>query len=74
MIQRYLTTAGIHGDLVDNLRDCFFRRESAQQIQGVKHVLSDHLERIRRLNREGASGLKTVRFISEMIHTLLRAL
>lgn len=74
MIQRYLTTAGIHGDLVDNLRDCFFRRESAQQIQGVKHVLSDHLERIRRLNREGASGLETVRFISEMVDTLLRAL
>jgi [protein-PII] uridylyltransferase len=74
MIQRYLTTSGIHGDLVDNLRDCFLRRNSPSPIQEVKQVLSSHLDRIRRLNRDGASGLETVRFISEMVDTLLRAL
>lgn len=74
MIQRYLTTAGIHGDLVENLRDCFIRRDVPGQIQGVKQVLHDHLQRISRLNRDGASGIETVRFISEMVDTLLRTL
>jgi len=74
MIQRYLTTSGIHGDLVENLRDCFLKLDAGNQIQSVKHVLNEHLQRISRLNRDGASGLEIVRFISEMVDTLLRAL
>jgi [protein-PII] uridylyltransferase len=74
MIQRYLTNLGIQGDLVDSLRECFNRRDTGDRIASIKGVLAKHRERIRTLNRSGASGTDTVRFISEMVDTLIRVM
>src|SRR5262245_48409944 len=74
MIQRYLTNLGIQGDLVDSLRECYNRRDSGDRISAIKGVLAKHRDRIRNLNRTGASGTDTVRFISEMVDTLIRVM
>src|SRR5689334_8557231 len=74
MIQRYLTNLGMQGDFVDSLRECYNRREPGERISAIKALLSRHRERIRSLNRSGASGNDTVRFISEMVDTLIRVM
>jgi [protein-PII] uridylyltransferase len=74
MIQRYLTNLGMQGDFVDSLRECFNRREPGDRISSIKAVLARHRDRIRAINRSGASGTDTVRFISEMVDTLLRVM
>lgn len=74
MIQRYLTNLGMQGDFVDSLRECYNKREPGDRISSVKAVLARHRERIRTINKSGASGTDTVRFISEMVDTLLRVM
>jgi [protein-PII] uridylyltransferase len=74
MIQRYLTNLGMQGDFVDSLRECYNKREPGERIASIKAVLARHRERIRAINRSGASGTDTVRFISEMVDTLLRVM
>ncbi|HKP94684.1 MAG TPA: [protein-PII] uridylyltransferase [Fibrobacteria bacterium] len=74
MIQRYLTNLGMQGDFVDSLRECYNRREAGDRISAIKAVLARHRDRIRTINRSGASGTDTVRFISEMVDTLLRVM
>ena len=74
MIQRYLTNLGMQGDFVDSLRECYNRREPGDRIASIKAVLARHRDRIRAINRSGASGTDTVRFISEMVDTLLRVM
>ncbi|MDB5105667.1 MAG: glnD [Fibrobacteres bacterium] len=74
MIQRYLTNLGMQGDFVDSLRECYNRREPVDRIASIKAVLARHRDRIRAINRSGASGTDTVRFISEMVDTLLRVM
>ena len=74
MIQRYLTNLGMQGDFVDSLRECYNHRETGQRIVTIKATLDRHREKIRSLNQGGASGADTVRFISEMVDTLLRVM
>lgn len=74
MIQRYLTNLGMQGDFVDSLRECYNRRDPGDRIASVKALLGRHRDRIRAINRSGASGTDTVRFISEMVDTLLRVM
>ncbi len=74
MIQRYVGMAGLQGDLVDSLRECFYRKAASEQIAAIKTVLARHREKIRRLNKGGASGAETARFISEMADTLIRVM
>jgi len=74
MIQRYLTNLGMQGDFVDSLRECYNRRDPGDRIASVKALLARHRDRIRAINRSGASGTDTVRFISEMVDTLLRVM
>ncbi len=74
MIQRFLTNLGMQGDFVDSLRECYNKREPAERITSIKAVLARHRERIRIINRSGASGADTVRFISEMADTLIRVM
>src|SRR5688572_25190358 len=74
MIQRYLTNLGMQGDFVDALRECYNRRDLGERIGSIKTVIQDHRERIRSINRSGASGADTVRFISEMVDTLIRVM
>ncbi len=74
MIQRYLTNLGMQGDFVDGLRECYNKRDAGERISSVKALLGRHRDRIRSINRSGASGTDTVRFISEMVDTLLRVM
>jgi [protein-PII] uridylyltransferase len=74
MIQRYLTNLGMQGDFVDSLRECYNKTQPGDRIASVKAVLAKHRDRIRSINRSGASGTDTVRFISEMVDTLLRVM
>jgi len=74
MIQRYLTRLEKRGDFVGALRESFAVTDPAQRNREVKAVLEAQREKIRRLNREGASGADTVRFISELADTLLRVM
>src|SRR3954469_8060597 len=74
MIQRYLTNLGMQGDFVDSLRECYNRRDPGDRIASVKALLGRHRDRIRSINRSGASGTDTVRFISQMVDTLLRVM
>ena len=62
------------GDFVQALRDAFGQTDSAARNREVKAVLQRQRDKIRRLNRDGSSGADTVRFISEMVDTLLRVL
>jgi [protein-PII] uridylyltransferase len=62
------------GDFVQALRDAFVQADAAARNREVKAVLQRQREKIRRLNREGSSGADTVRFISEMVDTLLRVM
>jgi hypothetical protein len=62
------------GDFVQALRDAFVQPDAAARNREVKEVLQRQREKIRRLNREGSSGADTVRFISEMVDTLLRVM
>lgn len=74
MIQRYLTNLGMQGDFVDSLRECYNRRDLGERIASIKAVIAKHRDRIRSINRSGASGGDTVRFISEMVDTLIRVM
>lgn len=74
MIQRYLTNLGMQGDFVDSLRECYNRRDLGERIASIKTVIAGHRDRIRSINRSGASGADTVRFISEMVDTLIRVM
>jgi [protein-PII] uridylyltransferase len=59
-------------DFVQALRDAFAQPDPPARNREVKAVLQRQRDKIRRLNREGSSGADTVRFISEMVDTLLR--
>ena len=72
MAQRALSGMQQRGDFVQALRDAFGQPDSAARNRAVKDVLERQRQKIRRLNREGSSGADTVRFISEMVDTLLR--
>jgi [protein-PII] uridylyltransferase len=72
MIQRSLSRIEQRGDFVQSLRDAFSQPDAGGRNREVKAVLQRQRDKIRRLNREGASGADTVRFISEMVDTLLR--
>ncbi len=74
MVQRYYHRFGMQGDFVEALRECYNRKSSAEQISSIKTVLAKQREKIRLLNRSGASGTETVRFISEMADTLIRVM
>ena len=74
MIQRSLSRMEQRGDFVQALRDAFGQSDSAARNREVKAVLQRQRDKIRRLNRDGSSGADTVRFISEMVDTLLRVL
>jgi len=74
MVQRYLTNLEKRSDFVEALRDSFSIPDPLQRNREVKAVLQRQRDKIRRLNRGGASGADTVRFISEMADTLLRVL
>lgn len=74
MIQRSLSRMEQRGDFVQALRDAFGQTDSAARNREVKAVLQRQRDKIRRLNRDGSSGADTVRFISEMVDTLLRVL
>ncbi len=74
MVQRYLTHLEKRSDFVEALRDSFGIPDPAARNREIKAVLERQREKIQRLNREGASGADTVRFISEMADTLLRVL
>ena len=72
MVQRYLTHLEKRSDFVEALRDSFGVPDPVQRNREVKAVLDRQRDKIRRLNQGGASGNDTVRFISEMVDTLLR--
>lgn len=74
MIQRSLFRIDQRGDFVQALRDAFNQNDAVERNRAVKAVLQRQRDKIRRLNREGTSGADTVRFISEMVDTLLRVL
>jgi [protein-PII] uridylyltransferase len=74
VIQRSLTRMEQRSDFVQALRDAFSQTDAAARNREVKAVLQRQRDKIRRLNREGSSGADTVRFISEMVDTLLRVL
>ncbi len=74
MVQRYLTQMEQRSDFVQSLRDAFSLPEAGARNSEVKVVLQRQRDKIRRLNRDGSSGADTVRFISEMVDTLLRVL
>jgi [protein-PII] uridylyltransferase len=74
MVQRYLTQMEQRSDFVQSLRDAFSLPDLAGRNREVKVVLQRQRDKIRRLNRDGSSGADTVRFISEMVDTLLRVL
>jgi [protein-PII] uridylyltransferase len=74
MIQRHLTNIGMQGDFVDALRECYNRPNVPDRIAAVKAAIAEHRDRIRSINRSGASGADTVRFISEMVDTLVRVM
>jgi [protein-PII] uridylyltransferase len=74
MVQRYLTQMEQRSDFVQSLRDAFSLPEAGARNREVKVVLQRQRDKIRRLNRDGSSGTDTVRFISEMVDTLLRVL
>lgn len=74
MIQRSLSRIEQRGDFVQALRDAFSQPDAAGRNREVKAVLQRQRDKIRRLNREGSSGADTVRFISEMVDTLLRVM
>jgi len=74
MIPRNLTHIEQRGDFVQTLRDAFSQPDSAVRNREVKAVLQRQRDKIRRLNREGSSGADVVRFISEMVDTLLRVM
>ena len=74
MVLRHLTGLEKRADFVEALREAFGFPDAVQRGREVKTVLQRQRDKIRRLNREGASGADTVRFISEMVDTLLRVL
>lgn len=74
MIQRSLTRMEQRSDFVQSLRDAFAQPDPAVRNREVKEALQRQRDKIRRLNREGSSGADTVRFISEMVDTLLRVM
>lgn len=74
MIQRSLGQLEQRGDFVQSLRQAFGHADPAVRNREVRDVLQRQRGKIRRLNREGLSGADTVRFISEMVDTLLRVL
>lgn len=74
MTQRSLFRIDQRGDFVQALRDAFNQPDVAGRHRAVKTVLQRQRDKIRRINREGTSGADTVRFISEMVDTLLRVL
>lgn len=74
MAQRYLTHLEKRSDFVEALRDSFGLPDPALRNREIKAVLERQRNKIQRLNREGTSGADTVRFISEMVDTLLRVL
>jgi [protein-PII] uridylyltransferase len=74
MVQRFLTQMEQRSDFVQSLRDAFSQPDPATRNREVKAVLQRQRDKIRRLNRDGSSGADTVRFISEMVDTLLRVL
>lgn len=74
MIQRTLTRVEQRSDFVQSLRDAFAHPEPAVRNREVKEALQRQREKIRRLNRDGSSGADTVRFISEMVDSVLRVM
>ncbi|HEX2612292.1 MAG TPA: hypothetical protein VHO02_01710, partial [Fibrobacteria bacterium] len=74
MIQRTLTRMEQRSDFVQSLRDAFAQPDPATRNREVKETLQRQREKIRRINRDGSSGADTVRFISEMVDSLLRVM
>ncbi len=74
MAQRYLTTLEKRSDFVENLRDAFEAPDPGARNRAIKELIQKQHGKIRRLNREGASGADTVRFLSETVDTVLRVL
>ena len=74
MIQRTFVRPEQRSNLVQALRDAYSQPDSASRNREVRRVLDRQRDRIRRFNREGSTGADTVRFISEMVDTLLRVM